>query len=89
MVDGYLHQLDQGWGVLSALLISAVWGLWHLPITQVGGVVNWTTVGVLLLAHVPFGLALSLFWRKSGNLIVPALSHALADAIRNAIIYSG
>jgi membrane protease YdiL (CAAX protease family) len=30
------------------------------------------------------GIPLSLFWRRSGNLFVPAAVHALIDAVRNA-----
>jgi membrane protease YdiL (CAAX protease family) len=31
------------------------------------------------------GVALSIYWRKSGNLGVSGTAHALADSIRNAI----
>lgn len=86
MLDGHLHQGHQGRGILSALAISTAWGLWHLPIS---GEIDWGTVAGLLLVHVPYGVCLSLFWRRSGNLWVPGLSHALGDAIRNAIIFSG
>jgi len=32
------------------------------------------------------GVALSIYWRKSGNLGVPGTAHALADSVRNAIL---
>jgi membrane protease YdiL (CAAX protease family) len=86
MLDGHLHQGRRDRGILSALAISAAWGLWHLPIA---GDIGWGTVAGLLLVHVPYGVCLSLFWRRSGNLWVPGLSHALGDAIRNAIVFSG
>jgi hypothetical protein len=33
---------------------------------------------------VPMGVALSIFWRRSGNLGVSGCAHALGDSIRNA-----
>ena len=83
MLDSHLHQADKRRGVLSAAFISAVWGLWHMPI--LGEDLTWQAVGLLLYVHVPYGICLSLFWRKTGNLVVPGLCHALGDAIRNAI----
>jgi membrane protease YdiL (CAAX protease family) len=86
MLDGHLHEADRRRGVGSALFISAAWGLWHLPIA---GEVTWQALGLLLYVHVPYGVCLSMFWRKSGNLVVPATCHALGDAIRNAILFAG
>jgi membrane protease YdiL (CAAX protease family) len=86
MLDSHLHEADLGRGVLSAVFISAAWGLWHMPIVPE---LTWGTVGVLLYVHVPYGVALSLFWRRTGNLVIPGLCHALGDAIRNAIIAGG
>jgi membrane protease YdiL (CAAX protease family) len=86
MLDGHLHPGRQDWGILSAIAISAAWGMWHLPISEN---IDWGTAAGLLLVHVPYGVCLSLFWRQSGNLWVPGLSHALGDAIRNAIVFSG
>jgi len=86
MLDSHLHEADRRRGILSAVFISAAWGLWHLPIL---GEFNWETIGVLLYVHVPYGVCLSLFWRKTGNLLVPGLCHALGDAIRNAITMPG
>lgn len=83
MLDSHLHESDRGRGVLSAVVISAIWGLWHLPIVPE---LTGATIGVLLYVHVPYGVALSLFWRRTGNLVVPGLCHALGDAIRNAIV---
>jgi membrane protease YdiL (CAAX protease family) len=86
MLDSHLHDKEKGRGVLSAVLVSAAWGLWHLPIVDA---LTWETVGALLCVHVPYGVCLSLFWRKTGNLVVPGLCHALGDSIRNAIMLSG
>jgi membrane protease YdiL (CAAX protease family) len=68
----------------SALAVSALWGLWHLPTLPVEqrGV---AMAGMLVVVHSLVGVPLSLYWRKSGNLLVPGFAHALVDAIRNAI----
>ena len=50
---------------------------------------TWQTVGLLLYVHVPYGVCLSLFWRKTGNLVIPSLCHSLGDAIRNGIMAGG
>jgi membrane protease YdiL (CAAX protease family) len=84
MLDSHLHDVDKQRGVLSAVFISAAWGLWHLPISEE---LTWEAVGILLYVHVPYGVCLSLFWRKTGNLVVPGLCHALGDAIRNALMF--
>jgi len=82
MLDDHLHQGRPGLGLVSAIVLSAIWGLWHLPISDE---LSWAVIGVLLYVHVPYGVCLSLFWRRTGNLLIPALAHSLGDAIRNAI----
>jgi membrane protease YdiL (CAAX protease family) len=86
MLDSHLHEASGRPGILSAVGISAAWGLWHLPI---GEEVTWLTVGALLYIHLPYGVCLSLFWRRTGNLVIPGLCHALGDAFRNAMMASG
>jgi membrane protease YdiL (CAAX protease family) len=86
MLDSHLHEADLGRGVLSAVWISVLWGLWHLPNA---GEMTWQSIGLLMYVHVPYGVALSLFWRKTGNLLVPGLCHALGDAIRNGLTAGG
>jgi membrane protease YdiL (CAAX protease family) len=83
MLDSHLHETERRRGILSAVFISAVWGLWHLPI---GEELTWSGVGLLLYIHVPYGVALSLFWRRTGNLVIPGVCHALGDAIRNGLM---
>lgn len=83
MLDSHLHEADRRRGILSAVLISVAWGLWHLPI---GDELSWSTVGLLLYVHVPYGICLSLFWRKTGNLLIPGFAHALGDSIRDALM---
>lgn len=70
-------------GLPPAVFIAALWGLWHLP---VAGEISIRTVAQLLAVHLPLGVLFSYAWRRTGNLVLPALGHALTDAIRNALI---
>lgn len=67
------------YGIVSAILVSVLWGLWHHPMLPTA------TIFDLLFAQVLVGPFLSLFWRRSGNLMVPAFVHALNDSVRNAL----
>ncbi|HME31959.1 MAG TPA: hypothetical protein VKG65_04330, partial [Terriglobales bacterium] len=40
----------------------------------------------LLVVHCVIGVPFSIFWRRSGNLFVPGSTHALIDAVRNALL---
>jgi membrane protease YdiL (CAAX protease family) len=82
-IDSHVHHPGQSRGLLSAVFVSALWGLWHLPISS-GPVA--TAALRLLVVHVPIGVVLSIFWRRSGNLAVPAFTHAFIDAVRNALL---
>jgi membrane protease YdiL (CAAX protease family) len=70
----------RAYGVASAIFVSVLWGLWHHPILPQASVVQ------LLVTQVAIGPFLSLFWRRSGNLMVPGFAHALNDAVRNALV---
>jgi membrane protease YdiL (CAAX protease family) len=86
-LDAHVHRPGEGRGWWTALLVSALWGLWHLPLlpppASAGQAV--LTVVQLLAVHCALGVLLSFAWRRTGNLAAPALAHALADAVRNAI----
>lgn len=98
-LDTHLHRLSKrgsavevgpeaagrrtGWS--SALFVSALWGLWHLPIVA-GSAPLAVTPAQLLLLHCAIGVPLSLGWRRTGNLAVPALAHTLINAVRNALV---
>ncbi len=84
-LDAHLYHPGQPYPLASALLTSALWGLWHLPIAANGNLL--LSVISLILFHCAIGLPLSLFWRKSGNLAVPAFGHAMIDAARNAVLF--
>jgi membrane protease YdiL (CAAX protease family) len=88
VLDAYVHRGDNGTGWLSATWVSALWGLWHLPIYFVAGGSS-SVLGVvigLLVVQIAIGIPLSIGWRRSGNLLVPGTAHALSDAIRNVLI---
>jgi membrane protease YdiL (CAAX protease family) len=81
-IDAHVHRPGEGGGVVDAAAVSALWGMWHLPIVglSIGSVV------ALLMLHLAVGIPLSLYWRRSGNLLVPAISHAIIDAVRNVVL---
>lgn len=81
-IDSHVQHPGERLGLLTAVAVSAMWGLWHLPLTD-GRVA--TEVVRLLVVHVPVGIVLSVFWRRSGNLAVPAFTHAFLNAIRDAL----
>lgn len=86
-LDSYLHALDTGTGWASAVYVSGLWGLWHLPVIGFAGPRSLlVTVVVLLAFQIVLGIPLSIGWRRSGNLLVPSAAHALNDAIRNVLI---
>lgn len=82
-LDAHVHHDGESRGFASALLVSAVWGLWHLPMNH--GPVLVTLVS-LLAVHCLVGIPLSFAWRRTHNLAGPALAHAAIDAVRNALL---
>jgi membrane protease YdiL (CAAX protease family) len=83
-LDAHVHHGGEGRGWLSAAFVSALWGLWHLPIST--GMAFPLLVVELLAVHILIGVPLSFAWRRSGNLAGPAFAHAAIDAVRNALI---
>jgi membrane protease YdiL (CAAX protease family) len=66
----------------SAIFVSLLWAVWHLPLQARGMVTPVQQLGVAL--HV-FGIAiggvpLAFCWRRSGTLVLPAALHAFANA---------
>jgi len=82
--DSHLHHPGEPRGFVTALFVSALWGLWHLPI-GLGQAPLPLVIAQLLVVHCAIGVPLSIFWRRSGNLFVPASAHALIDAVRDAL----
>jgi hypothetical protein len=86
MLDTYLHDPAAGTGWLSAIFLSFLWGEWHVPLLiNEGGAGTFLSVLPLQLL---MGVPLSIWWRRSGNLMVPGTAHALSDAVRNALGFS-
>lgn len=81
-VDAHVHHDGEGRGWQSAVLVSALWGLWHLPVSS--GLPFPLLVAQLVVVHIALGVPLSFAWRRSRNLASPALAHAVIDAVRNA-----
>ncbi len=81
-LDAHLHHDGDSHGWQSAMLVSALWGLWHLPVSA--GPPLPLLVAQLVAVHVVLGVPLSFAWRRSRNLAGPALAHAVNDAVRNA-----
>ena len=70
----------------SAIFVSALWGIWHLPTLPVPNAPAFAAViPALVIVHTLVGVPLSFCWRTSGTLALPAAAHALVDAYRNAV----
>jgi membrane protease YdiL (CAAX protease family) len=91
VLDSYVARESDGpkARAATAVALSALWGLWHLPLVLKAGMGApeiASMVGLMLLVHVVAGLALTAAWRWKGTLLVPAVAHALVDAVRNALM---
>jgi membrane protease YdiL (CAAX protease family) len=84
VLDSHVQHPQDSRPWLSAVLLSAMWGWWHLPITPSSAFS--AALVVYPITHAIVGVPFSLFWRRSGNLFVPALVHALIDAVRNTYL---
>ena len=81
-IDAHVHHDRDARGWLSAVFVSALWGLWHLPVSS--GLPLPVLVAELVVVHIGMGAWLSFAWRRTRNLAAPALAHAVNDAVRNA-----
>jgi membrane protease YdiL (CAAX protease family) len=86
VLDSHLHHPGEKRGVLSAIYVSALWGLWHYPVIPEPHPNLLPTLATVIPFHILIGVPLSLFWRRSGNLFVPATVHSFIDAVRNALV---
>jgi membrane protease YdiL (CAAX protease family) len=83
-IDAHVHQDGEQRGGRSAVFVSALWGLWHLPVSHALPLPLQAVE--LVVVHVLLGVPLSLAWRRTRNLSGPALAHAVNDAVRNAFM---
>lgn len=83
-LDSHLHHPGDARGWQSALLVSVLWGLWHLPVAD--GMPFPLLLLSLITWHCAIGIPLSLAWRRSGNLAGPAFAHSAIDAVRNGLL---
>ncbi|MEO7934511.1 MAG: CPBP family intramembrane glutamic endopeptidase [Chthoniobacterales bacterium] len=86
--DSHVYQPIEGrrheW--LSAVFISALWGIWHLPLVPLHGIAELVVVvPIIVLSHCLDGVFISLCWRRSGTLLLPSVYHSLIDAYRNIL----
>jgi membrane protease YdiL (CAAX protease family) len=77
MLDSHVQHSGEHHGILTAIYVSVLWGLWHFPIRGDESVI------ALVLVMGSVGVFLSIYWRKSGNLGVTAGTHGFVDAVRN------
>lgn len=82
-LDSYLHRTEHGPGWASAVFVSLLWGVWHLPTTPS---LSAAVVVQVLVFQLAIGVALSWLWRQSGNLALPGGAHAILDGVRNALL---
>jgi membrane protease YdiL (CAAX protease family) len=84
-LDTHVHDARDKRGTWSALFVSALWGVWHLPMREPRESL-WAAAAGMIVIHSIIGVPLSIYWRRSGNLAVPATAHALVSAVRNALL---
>jgi membrane protease YdiL (CAAX protease family) len=70
----------------SAIFVSALWGIWHLPTFPGASAAAFAAaIPVLIIVHTLVGVPLSFCWRASGTLVLPCAAHALIDSYRNCV----
>lgn len=86
MIDTHLCSREssevQYW--MSAIFVSLLWGLWHMPIIDLttNRLHNFES---LMIMNLIIGIPLSICWRRSGTLVLPAAAHALIFAYLKAV----
>jgi hypothetical protein len=86
--DSHIYHLGEKQPNLTALYVSLLWGAWHFPIvyTPAVGLVGGITILVVLMVFQGLvGYFLSIYWRRTGNLLVPGSVHAFVDSVRNGL----
>ena len=83
--DAHIQHPGESGGWLTAVWISVLWGLWHVPVTLTMAPLPALILNNILVCCV-IGVPFSILWRRSGNLCVTGVTHAVIDAVRNALI---
>jgi membrane protease YdiL (CAAX protease family) len=83
-LDAHVHHEGETRGWQSATFVSALWGIWHLPVSS--ALPFPLQLAELVVVHVLLGVPLSMAWRSTRNLAGPALAHGVDDAVRNAFM---
>jgi membrane protease YdiL (CAAX protease family) len=83
-VDSHVQRPGERHGLATAIFVSLLWALWHLPTMPASFSLGEALVAVLPL-QLLVGPFLSLYWRRSGNLAVTAGTHSFLDSVRNAL----
>jgi len=88
-LDSYLTRGGTRTPWISAFYLSTLWGWWHLPTVTLQPANRLAQLVMLVVAlplvHCGVGALFSIFWRRSGLLLVPVFAHAFIDAVRNAL----
>lgn len=84
-LDSHLHRPGERFGLTSALLGAILWGLWYVP-TLDADMRGPGAIASLVVVRLMIGVPLAIAWRRSGNLAVPAFTHALIESVRNALL---
>jgi membrane protease YdiL (CAAX protease family) len=62
---------------LSAIFVSALWGVWHLPTQSIASASALAAlIPAAIIFHILVGVPLSFCWRAGGALVFPAAAHA-------------
>ena len=88
VLDSHVQHEGERHGLWTAIFVSLLWGSWHLPVIEAVAP-DASTGEVLAGLYVMQGLVgpfLSYWWRRSGNLLVPAVTHDFLDSLRNATV---
>lgn len=86
-LDSFIQREGDRYGWVTALVLSAFWGWWHLAVVPT---TTWSEFAVMVIAlplmHLIPGMTFSYGWRMSGSLLAPAVVHSFIDSFRNAVM---
>jgi hypothetical protein len=86
VVDSHVYRPGERFAWGSALFVSSLWAVWHVPATIRESPGSSVLVVALfrILVQPVFSLPLSWAWRQTGNLAIPAFFHMVVDAVAEA-----